>query len=116
MEAGVLDAADAMHHEDRHLVSNVIGAPEMRIEIGPSCKLDPRDTLLLASDGLCDNLHIEEIVERVRKGPLIAAADRLVSDARERMSQPQEGQPSKPDDLTFVAFRPSATREKTGNA
>ncbi len=26
---------DAIHHEERHVISNVIGSDQMRIEIGP---------------------------------------------------------------------------------
>lgn len=105
VESGLLDETEAMHHADRHLVSNVLGTPEMRIEIGPALELAPRDTVLLASDGLFDNLHVDEIVERIRKGPLAAAVASLVELATQRMGEPEAGQPSKPDDLTIVAFR-----------
>lgn len=106
VEAGLIDEAEAMHHEDRHLVSNFVGCPEMRIEIGPARELAPRDTLLLASDGLADNLHVEEIVERIRKGPLQEGMRSLAREAADRMRHPAEGRPSKPDDLTFVVYRP----------
>lgn len=110
VESGLLDEADAIHHEDRHLVSNVVGTPEMRIEIGSEVKLSARDTLLIASDGLLDNLKLEEIVNRVRIGPLQEAVGRLASDARQRMlsTDLESGHPSKPDDLTIVAFRPTS--------
>lgn len=106
VEAGVINEKEAMHHEDRHLVSNVIGSPDMRIEIGSSIKLAQHDTLLLASDGLFDNLRIDEIIQRLRKGPLHTAAQRLSEDALNRMSKPVESKPSKPDDLTLIVFRP----------
>lgn len=105
VEAGLLDEREALHHEERHLVSNAIGAPDMRVEIGGSRALAPRDTLLLASDGLFDNLHLDEVVEAVRKGPLDAAARRLAAEGRRRMCQPRAGEPSKPDDLTLIGFR-----------
>jgi serine/threonine protein phosphatase PrpC len=105
VEAGVLGEAEAMHHEDRHLVSNVLGAPDMRIEMGSTIELAARDTVLIASDGLADNLRLEEIVERVRTSPIRDVANRLAEDTRRRMDQPREGEPSKPDDLTFVGFR-----------
>ncbi|MHC5009823.1 MAG: PP2C family protein-serine/threonine phosphatase [Planctomycetota bacterium] len=108
MEAGLLDASDAIHHEDRHLVSNIVGSPEMRIEVGSSLNLRPRDTLVIGSDGLFDNLHVEEILDHVRTGPLARAAARLVGTAHARMTTPRAGRPSKPDDLTFVVFRPHA--------
>jgi serine/threonine protein phosphatase PrpC len=111
VEAGFLDETEAMHHEDRHIVTNVVGCPQMRIEVGPSIKLAPCDTLLLATDGLFDNLHIEEIVDCVRKGSLDRAGERLASAARRRMTEPEQGEPSKPDDLTFVLFRRGRTRK-----
>jgi serine/threonine protein phosphatase PrpC len=105
VESGLLDEADAMHHDERHVVSNMLGSPDMRIEVGPTIKLAPRDTLLLASDGLFDNLHTQEIIERVRKGPLAKVAGTLADDCRRRMQVAAPDQPSKPDDLTFIAFR-----------
>ena len=105
VEAGMLDELEAMYHEERHVVSNVIGRPDMRIEIGSPLELAARDTLLVATDGLFDNLHLPEIVERLRKGALPAAVDDLAGHSRQRMQEPTDGQPSKPDDLTLVAFR-----------
>ena len=106
VESGLIDEADAIHHEERHLISNVLGSVDMRIEIGPPRKMSLRDTLILSSDGLLDNLLTDEIVERCRKGPLPKAVERLVADARHRMEiGPTEDHPSKPDDLTVVAFR-----------
>jgi serine/threonine protein phosphatase PrpC len=116
VEAGVLCEEEAMHHEDRHIVSNVVGSAEMRIEIGPELRLAPRDTVVLASDGLLDNLTIDEIVARVRKGPLDKAVRLLATDARRRMTCPEEDQPSKPDDTTIVAFhrvRPPVVRTQS---
>ena len=107
--AGFLDETEAMHHEDRHIVTNVVGCPQMRIEVGPSVRLAACDTLLLATDGLFDNLHTEEIVDSIRKGPLDRAGRKLASEARRRMTEPAEGEPSKPDDLTFVLFRRGRT-------
>lgn len=107
VEAGILDQADAMHHEQRHVVSNVVGSNTMRIEMGPFFKLSPRDTVLLGSDGLFDNLHAEEIIACIRTGDLAACVEQLARDALERMTQPTDGHPSKPDDLTIVAFRPT---------
>jgi serine/threonine protein phosphatase PrpC len=105
LEAGLLDETEAMHHEERHVVSNVIGTADMRIEVGSTIEMARYDTLLLASDGLFDNLHTDEIVERIRRGPLKRVMHRLIDDCRRRMHSAEPGQPSKPDDLTFVAFR-----------
>ena len=108
--AGVLDAEEAMHHEDRHLVSNVVGMDDMRIEVGPGMKLATRDTMLLASDGLVDNLHLGEIVHLIRKGKLVDIADQLISEVEKRMVGAGIDEPSKPDDLTFMLWRRTPER------
>jgi serine/threonine protein phosphatase PrpC len=105
VESGLLDEADAMHHEERHVISNVIGSTDMRIEVGSAVEVAPRDTLLLASDGLSDNLHMPEIVECIRKGSLDSVTQALSRLARERMEGSDKDEPSKPDDLAFAVFR-----------
>ena len=105
VESGMLDVDEAVHHEERHLISNVVGARDMRIEIGAARKMAVRDTLVLASDGLFDNLYVNEIVDIIRVGKLEDAAAGLLQLAQQRMHTPQEGQPSHPDDLTFILFR-----------
>lgn len=105
VESGMLDVDEAVHHEERHLVSNVVGAPDMRIEIGVSRRIAALDTVLLASDGLFDNLYLDEIVETIRKGKLRDTAEKLLTITRDRMRDPQPGLPSHPDDLTFILYR-----------
>lgn len=106
VEAGMLDADAAMHHKERHLVSNAVGIPHMRVEIGPRLTLAARDTLLIGSDGVFDNLQIDEIVELVRKGPLATAAENLRARCQARMAHFEQGQPNKPDDMSFILYRP----------
>ena len=110
VESGLLDAREAIHHEDRHLVSNYIGSESMHIAIGPTLAMAARDTVLLASDGLVDNLRLKEIADTIQKGELRETTQLLAERARYRMTVAQDGQPSKPDDLTIVAFRLFATR------
>ncbi len=105
VEAGVLEPEDALHHEDLNVVSNLVGSQDMRIEIGSALQLSAFDTIVVGSDGLFDNLHLSEIVERVRRGPLAEAAEALRVECTKRMVAPEEGLPSKPDDLTFVLYR-----------
>lgn len=108
LEAGQLNEQEAMLHEDRHLVSNVIGVQDMRIEIGPEVRLARFDTLLLASDGLFDNLFLDEIVQIIRSGRIERGAGRLQELARGRMTDGGADLPGKPDDLTFILYRRSS--------
>ncbi len=106
IEAGMLDENEAVHHKERHIVSNVVGSADMRIEIGSTITLSPFDTLVISSDGLFDNLYVDEIVELVRKGNLENASAQLLQQAKARMLSPQKNMPSHADDLSFILFRP----------
>jgi serine/threonine protein phosphatase PrpC len=108
LEAGLIAADDALHHAERHLVSNMVGAADMRIDVGPLIRLKPRDTLLLASDGVFDNLRVTEVVDCIRSGPLPRVARDLVAACHARMRLATPSQPGKPDDLSFALFRPVA--------
>ena len=75
-------------------------------EIGPQVAIAPRDTVLVTSDGLIDNLRVAEIVEEIRKGDLQRGIESLVEKTRKRMEVKVEGQPNKPDDFTLALYRP----------
>jgi PPM family protein phosphatase len=109
IEAGLLEEQDAIMHEELHLVSNLIGYASMHIEIGTPMELSPRDTVIIASDGLFDNLRSEEIAATCRGGQLLSMSRELISACRARMIDAPDGEPSKPDDLTFIAFRRRAS-------
>lgn len=113
LESGLLSEGEALHHEDRHVVSNVLGQSDMRVEMHAPIALKPRDTVVLATDGVLDNLDVAEVAELVRKGPLEAAAENLAKACRKRMLEPENGHPSKPDDATFVLFRPRSLLESS---
>ncbi len=113
VEAGLLKETEALNHQNLHLISNVVGSNDMRIEMGPELPLSSRDTVLLASDGLLDNLMQHEIVRLVRKGPLNKSMDGLTDMSLRRMHEPTAGRPSKQDDYTAILYRqPSPARKK----
>jgi serine/threonine protein phosphatase PrpC len=105
VQAGLLSEENAIYHADRYLVSNLLGSRDARIEIGPCVEMRTRDTLLVATDGLFDNLHIREIVDIIRTGRLERITTTLAAKSLRRMRNPGPGRPSKPDDLTFILFR-----------
>lgn len=105
LEAGVLSEDDAMTHEDRHIVSNVVGARDCWIEVGMRRKMAKRDTLIIGSDGIFDNLRVDEVCEVIRTGRLAEAACDLATQTAQRIAADSEEHPSKPDDATFILFR-----------
>jgi PPM family protein phosphatase len=106
LEAGVINEKEAMVHEERHLLTNMLGSAEMKIEIGSPLKMRVLDTLVVASDGLWDNLEVKEVVDIIRKGTLESGMARLVEECRQRMKHPEKYAYSKQDDLTVILHRP----------
>jgi len=105
--AGVLEPDEVHDHADRHYLSNCLGSTELRIEVGPKRGLSARDTILLATDGILDNVRRDDLIEAIRKGPLDAAATRVVEAAQAAM----EGQGpvvGHADDATLLLYRPGA--------
>ena len=93
-------------HEDRHLVSNILGTSDMRIEIGPPLRLARFDTVLIASDGLCDNSRgRRDRGQGFGRAPCRAGSLNLAVEARAHMEADDGLAPCKPDDLTIVAYR-----------
>ena len=75
------------------------------IDIGAPVQLSQWDTVLLASDGLTDNIHFDEIIDIIRKGPLNKALGAITRRATRRMTVESKTMPSKPDDLSVILFR-----------
>lgn len=107
VEAGLLERDDKHAHPERHLLSNCLGAAEMRIEIGPPIKLGARDTLILASDGVLDNVLHSTLVDAIRKGPLERGAAQVQTAAQATMSGQGEVV-GHPDDATALLYRASS--------
>lgn len=110
MAAGVLDPDDAHHHKERHILSNCIGSREMRVEVGAPTSMAALDTLVLATDGITDNVKRQTLIDLVRVGPLTTVAENVRSQAHAAMEGKVSGLPAHPDDATLLLFRRS--REK----
>lgn len=81
----------------------------MHIQIGPSILLARRDTVLVVSDGLFDNLRLEEIARSLCKGPLLKSTSQRIQQAQQRMQNSTADQPSKPGYLMAITYRPGPT-------
>ena len=103
-EAGLIDEREAMLHDERHLVYNVVGSDTMRLDIGPMIPLGKFDTIVIASDGLSDNLTQNQVVEITRSGKLDERTGKLARLCHEVMTQ-SKSKPAKPDDLTILTLR-----------
>ncbi len=101
---GQLSEQAAMRHPQRHVVNNSVGSRAMWVETHQSFALDASDTLVIASDGLWDNLPVSEVVQMVVDGDLGEVGHSLAAAVSQRMVGAEPGMPSKPDDLSFILF------------
>ena len=109
-------SATRLYHAERHVVSNFMVTIDMRIDVGMELTLAPYDSVVVSSDGLSDNVHPDEVIERVRTGKIDKALRRVVDLALHRMENPDSAQPSKPDDLSVVVFRKGGARKRKSAA
>lgn len=114
LDSGWLDEREAMLHAERHLVSNVIGTADMHVSISSPIRLRLQDSVVLASDGLFDNLYVAEIIATMRRGRLSRVLREVVALCQRRMRHPLPGEPGKSDDLTILAFRYARRRVMPG--
>ncbi|MCB9026681.1 MAG: protein phosphatase 2C domain-containing protein [Bdellovibrionaceae bacterium] len=101
LEAGLIQENEALSHPDLNQVSNLMGEGEMHINIGPEMNMSPKDTLLLASDGIFDNFSIDQLIDLIRIGKLELVADNLLSYFKKDI----EKKLKKYDDYSFIICR-----------
>lgn len=104
VHCGLIDPAEALAHEQRNLIFNVVGSNEMRIELGPQIRLAQRDTVLLCSDGITDNLHPDELA-KVLCGKAPGIAGTAILQALQNRREQKSTVEFKDDDATFVVYR-----------
>jgi serine/threonine protein phosphatase PrpC len=103
--SGLLEQDDVHHHDERHLLSNCIGSREMRVEVGAAIRMAARDTLMLGTDGVLDNIQRADLIDLIRVGPLYKQASKLQRRIRETMAGSDDELPAHPDDATALLFR-----------
>jgi len=110
--SGMLDPERAMDHEDRSFLSNCVGSQDMRLEVGAPIEMAERDTLLLASDGVLDNVRPSDLVDLIRRGTLADAAHALAQRVAEVMDRGDGELPGHSDDATFLLYRTGTPRTR----
>ncbi len=105
ISSGIISEREGLMHDDRHLVSNMVGSKGMYIEVSSWIKMSPQDTVVVGSDGLFDNLLSDQITELVRKGDFNKSFGELIQVCQNTMQLDRSEMPSKMDDLTVIGFR-----------
>jgi protein phosphatase len=93
VESGVINSEEAMHHPERHLLTQAVG-PAMPIEPDVFQLRLPRQVrILLSTDGLHDIVPPAELIELASEADLERAAEKLIERANERGG---------PDNITVI--------------
>jgi len=106
--AGAVHPDETHLEHDRNLLSNCVGSPDLRVEMSSPVVLARRDTLLLASDGVLDNIRRDELLDCIRIGPVERVAAELAGRVRRAMEDEASDHTGNPDDATFFLHRPGA--------
>lgn len=107
VEAGLLSEAEAASHEDSGVVLNILGFDDMFVHVGPPVALRPMDTIVVASDGLTDNLAVDRVSKLCRVGSARAALEQLADETSRIMTEEPAGHA---DDLSILLYRPTTRR------
>jgi serine/threonine protein phosphatase PrpC len=75
--AGALAPERLLEHEEHHLVDHVVGAEPLVLEWAGPMRMRKSDTLILASDGVLDNIDWSRLAPLVCSGAMASAANRL---------------------------------------
>jgi serine/threonine protein phosphatase PrpC len=122
VDRGVIGAAEALHHPDRHVITRAIGTgpdPDPDYWLLP---VGPADRMLVCTDGLTDELADHEIAELLASSPdPQVAAERLVDAAVERGGRDNvtavvvDVASSRPDDHTAESRRPEQSWDEASD-
>ena len=103
VESGLMSEDEALQHEDRNIVSNVIAQKICIFPMSMPVKLKKFDTVLLATDGLIDNIDKVTIIESIRKGPLQYCLSNMCNIINNKINS--EDPSYKADDTSCILFR-----------
>ena len=100
-----------MASEEKHYVSNLLGLDRMHIEIGSPIELAKRDTIIVSSDGLTDNMFVKNIVNQIKSGDVVSSVSELAATCRKNMvSTSKKDRLPHADDLTVLIYRGKESR------
>ena len=102
LQCGFLQPDREENLDYRNLVTNMVGSRDTTLEVSALHQLDRYDMILVASDGLFDNLPPAEICTIIQGQTVERASAALVERARQCMSEADTNDQYKIDDLSFI--------------
>ncbi|MFW7381345.1 MAG: PP2C family protein-serine/threonine phosphatase [Oligoflexus sp.] len=113
-DSGLIDYIDRELEVPSHVVTNMIGDPYFRMDVSTKMELAPNDTIVIGSDGLFDNISMEELCEDCRNFTTLSElAESIRRKCDERMETCKQGESEyKADDLSFIFYRRKSATNK----
>ena len=109
VRSGALRRDQVAEHELRHTITNVVGGPELGVNVeARALEVRDGDRLLLCSDGLTEMVTNDAIAATLEAEPTPEAA------AKKLLAQANDGEAS--DNITLVVVRFEAADSHTGEA
>lgn len=83
---GIISMEEARNHDDKNVILRAVGTqPAVEVELSESFTVEASDQFLLCSDGLCDMLTDDEILQTwAAAADVHAAGENLIEAAKER--------------------------------
>lgn len=83
---GIISMEEARNHDDKNVILRAVGTqPIVEVEVSKPFTVEANDQFLLCSDGLCDMLTDEEILQTWSStGDVHTAGERLINEAKNR--------------------------------
>jgi serine/threonine protein phosphatase PrpC len=106
IECGFLHPDDPNNIEIRHIVTNMVGGKNSTLEVSLNHKIDKNDRILVASDGLYDNIPPADIADFINGIPVTEAAEFLIEKSRSLMALADDTNTYKVDDMSFILLGP----------
>ena len=104
IESGLIDDSQGVPEDLRYVVTNYIGSPHLRIEIGRLIQLDKLDRILLYSDGFSDNFTLDQLPISLRPVDICA----YIAEHYHSFMSSKDG---KFDDLSFILMSKNDSEE-----
>ena len=109
VRSGALRRDQVAEHELRHTITNVVGGPELGVNVeARALEVRDGDRLLLCSDGLTEMVTNDAIAATLEAEPTPEAA------AKKLLAQANDGEAS--DNITLIVVRFEAADSHTGEA
>lgn len=101
-QAGMISPAEGLRHQERHLLTNYIGAEDFLMQWTPGENVSQGLRGVVSTDGLWDNLPVGRVRQLLLAKAPEAAGRQLIEETLHQMLA--ESASSKPDDLSGVFF------------